>query len=71
MHAGNWFFQDEIWTHIRNHQIRNLDETDPAIKNQLREYPTLKQGIMFEDLTWEDRLFVEEYLCNRTSVSYS
>ena len=25
---------------------------------------------MYEDLSWDDRLFVEEYLCNRTRVTY-
>ena len=37
----------------------------------MREYPTLPKGTMFKDLSWEDKRFVEEYLCNRTEVSFT
>ena len=70
LHSANWFYQDQIWDHIRNHQLRNLKETDPKIRDQLREFPVLPEGIMYDDLTWEQARFVEEYLCNRTSMTY-
>lgn len=36
----------------------------------MRDHPTLPEGVMFDDLSWEDKRFVEEYLCNRTNMDY-
>ena len=70
LHGANWFFQNQIWDHIRKAQLKNLDETDPKIKDKLREHPTLPEGVTFDDLSEEDKNFVEEYLCNRTDLAY-
>ena len=70
LHAANWFWQSEIWDHIRKAQLQHLQETDAKKKDQMRTYPTLREGISYDDLTWHDRRFVEEYLCNRTNVNF-
>ena len=44
LHAANWFYKDEIFDHIKDHQIRNRDEKNESKK--FREYPDIP-------LTWE------------------
>ena len=36
----------------------------------MREFPPLPKDSRYETLSGEQRQFVEEYLCNRTSVAY-
>lgn len=47
-----------------------MTETNETLRNNLREYPVLPSGVQYDDLSWADRRFVEEYLCNRTSLHY-
>ena len=66
----NWFYVDEIFTHIRNQQLKNLEETDQEKRDKLRDHRILPEGITFDELSYDDRMFIEEYFCNRTKMYY-
>ena len=66
LHGGNWFYINEIFKHIQDHQKRNRIQTNKALK--FKEYPNI--GLTWDKLSWHDKRFVEEYLCNRTSLYY-
>lgn len=36
----------------------------------LRDYGILPEGTNFDELSHEDRKFIEEYFCNRTTMYY-
>lgn len=66
LRSGNWFYVDRVFDHIREHQQRNRNETDESKK--FREYRDIPEK--WEYMTWFDKRFIEEYLCNRTSMYY-
>ena len=66
LHAANWWYVDKVFHHIQGEQIKNRDDTDDTKK--FREYPNIP--LTWDELTWHDKRFVEEYLCNRTRVFY-
>lgn len=62
LHSGNWFYVDKVFDHIIAHQERN--RKNPVF----REYPNIPRT--WEEMDWHDKRFIEEYLCNRTSMYY-
>lgn len=66
LHGGNWFYVDRIFNHIQEHQERNRAETNSSKK--FREHPNIP--LTWAKLTWHDKRFIEEYLCNRTRIFY-
>lgn len=66
LRSGNWFYVDRVFNHIQEHQQRNRNETDES--NKFREYPDIP--LTWEEMTWHDKRFIEEYLCNRTNMYY-
>ena len=66
LHAANWWYVDKVFHHIQGEQIKNRDVIDDTKK--FREYRNIP--LTWDELTWHDKRFVEEYLCNRTRVFY-
>ena len=66
LHAANWFYVDRIFDHIQEHQLRNRAEMNKSKK--FREYPNIP--LTWSEMTWHDKRFIEEYLCNRTRIYY-
>ena len=66
LRSGNWFYVDGVFDHIREHQVKNRDEEDESKK--FRDHRDIPEK--WEHMTWHDKRFIEEYLCNRTKMYY-
>ena len=66
LHAGNWFYVNEIFQHIQDHQVRNRLESNQT--KRFREYPNIP--LAWKDMSWHDKRFIEEYMGNRTRMYY-
>ena len=64
LHAANWFYVDRVFKRIQEHQDKNRLETDP--KKKFREYKNIPDT--WSEMDWFDKRFIEEFLCNRSSV---
>ena len=47
-----------------------MDQVDAGVKDKLRPHRILPEDIKFEQLTYHDKKFIEEYFCNRTNMYY-
>ena len=66
LHSGNWFYVDEIFKHIRDKQ--NINRIKPKDSNKFREHNNIP--LSWAEMSWHDKRFIEEYLCNRTKMYY-
>lgn len=66
LRSGNWFYVDKVFTLIQKFQEANEKETD--VKKKFRKYRKIPDK--WEYMTWHDKRFIEEFLCNRTNMYY-
>ena len=66
LHVAQWFFVPDVYDRIREYQTRAADDAE-ALKHPV---PGRLIPRSFEEMTWQDNKFVEEYLCRHTSVYF-